>query len=342
MSDLEKAARLALDAMESALDESEANCHIACRAILTAQIDALRAALEQAEPMVEPVAWRTFDGEGGFDYHTYAYNENYASEWEQRNPNHKGWVEPLYLAPQQAEPVVTWSVLWDEDEPCVSIIKYLPDGNFEVVAYECKPAQQAEPVAMDKLIQIAWKMGFDAGKAEQVEQAEPVVVPGMDADAWLRQLYFGYKAHPDWRALAEAFNAGRSCRQQAEPVVDGSTSDGHHTFNELYDFRMSYNAALFNEWAASGKHYVHKSRRHHDGELCFGGGYFVVVAVLPGGQISNHYKDKYWDLFDIPQAEKALFEFDGHTGTDVLSRLRSYRPQRAKPVVVDTKAEGTE
>jgi hypothetical protein len=37
-------------------------------------------------------------------------------------------------------------------------------------------AQQAKPVAMDKLIQLAWKMGFDAAKAEQVAvQAEPVV-----------------------------------------------------------------------------------------------------------------------------------------------------------------------
>ena len=121
--------------------------------------------------------------------------------------------------------------------------------------------------------------------------------------------------------------------KQTEPVVDGNTSDGYHTFNELYDFRMSYNAALFNEWAAQGKH-VHKSYRHHDGELCFGGGYFVVVAVLPDGQISNHYKNEYWDLFNIVAVEKALFEFDGHTGADVLSRLKSYRPEpvQAEPV----------
>jgi hypothetical protein len=125
----------------------------------------------------------------------------------------------------------------------------------------------------------------------------------------------------------------REALEQAEPVVDGNTSDGYHTFNELYDFRMSYNAALFNEWAESGKHFVHKSRRHHDGELCFGGGYFVVVAVLPEGQISNHYKVKYWNLFNIVSVEKALFEFDGHTGSDVLSRLKSYRPQQAEPVV---------
>ena len=53
---------------------------------------------QQAEP-VEPVAWRTFDGEGGYDYRTYADNENYAAEWAQRNPRHVGWVKPLYTAP---------------------------------------------------------------------------------------------------------------------------------------------------------------------------------------------------------------------------------------------------
>jgi hypothetical protein len=57
----------------------------------------LRAALEQPEQ--EPVAWRTFDGEGGYEYRDYDDNENYRNEWDKRNPNHKGWVEPLYEAP---------------------------------------------------------------------------------------------------------------------------------------------------------------------------------------------------------------------------------------------------
>lgn len=47
----------------------------------------------------EPVAWRTFDGEGGYDYRSYEMNEAYDKEWAERNPNHKGWVEPLYTAP---------------------------------------------------------------------------------------------------------------------------------------------------------------------------------------------------------------------------------------------------
>ena len=120
-------------------------------------------------------------------------------------------------------------------------------------------------------------------------------------------------------------------------------SDGYHTFSQLYDCRLAYNAALFNEWATENPHQtnareghntamndtcvfkpkfnVHKSKRHNDGELCFGGGWFIVVAVLPTGQITNHYKLEDWDLFKIPETEKALVEFDGHTTDDVINRL---------------------
>jgi len=101
----------------------------------------------------------------------------------------------------------------------------------------------------------------------------------------------------------------------------GEISDGYHTFNELYEFRKVYNAALFNEWSKNNKYDVHKSRRHYEGDLCFGGGWFIVVAILPDGQISNHYEDKDWDLFKVYTFEKAKFPFDGHTSTDVLNRI---------------------
>lgn len=104
-------------------------------------------------------------------------------------------------------------------------------------------------------------------------------------------------------------------------VINGSTSDGYHTFDELYEFRKAYNVALFNEWALQGKNNVHKSEFHHDGEKCFGGGWFVVVAETDKGQISNHYEMKDWDLFKIPSSAKALVEFDGHTSEDVIERL---------------------
>ena len=105
--------------------------------------------------------------------------------------------------------------------------------------------------------------------------------------------------------------------------VTEDTSDGYHTFKELYEFRMVYNAILFNEWGLNNKYEVHKSLRHYDGELCFNGGWFIVVAILPTGQISNHYEEKYWNLFNIPQVEKASYPFDGHTSQDVIERLKN-------------------
>jgi len=67
------------------------------------QIDEAVAAIKEAlaQPEQKPVAWRTFDGEGGYDYCSYEDNENYADDWNKRNPNHKGWVEPLYTLPPQ-------------------------------------------------------------------------------------------------------------------------------------------------------------------------------------------------------------------------------------------------
>lgn len=100
-------------------------------------------------------------------------------------------------------------------------------------------------------------------------------------------------------------------------------SDGYHTFRELYEFRKVYNAALFNEWASQGKYDVHKSSHHNDGKECFGGGWFIVVAMLPTGQITNHYEMKDWDLFKVPTCATAAYPFDGHTSNDVLQRLKT-------------------
>ena len=97
----------------------------------------------------------------------------------------------------------------------------------------------------------------------------------------------------------------------------GELSDGYHTFEQLYDFRREYNAALVN----SGVWPSHKSHRHHDGELCFGGGWFIVMMETLFGQISNHYECKYWDEFHCEEKYVAD-EWDGHTDADVLERLK--------------------
>ena len=120
---------------------------------------------------------------------------------------------------------------------------------------------------------------------------------------------------------------------------DGGIRDEYHSFEELYNIRLAYNVALFNEWGNMSKmkeidhgikgkeiakYNVHKSWKHNDGEWCFGAQkkWFIVSAMLPTGLISNHYKAEYWDLFKIPSVERAEFEFDGHTALDVIDRLK--------------------
>lgn len=57
---------------------------------------------------------------------------------------------------------------------------------------------------------------------------------------------------------------------------------------------------------------------------CFGSDdWFIVMAILPTGQVSNHYESKYWDLFDVPERETA-FEYDGHTPNEASDRLEKY------------------
>jgi hypothetical protein len=109
---------------------------------------------------------------------------------------------------------------------------------------------------------------------------------------------------------------------RAKLTVDQDTSDGFHTFAELYRYRMLFNALLFNEWASGMwvKYGVHKSWLHHDGERPFGGGWFIVMAELPTGQISNHYPAEHWDLFKIPEHERAN-SYDGHTPEQAADRM---------------------
>ena len=115
----------------------------------------------------------------------------------------------------------------------------------------------------------------------------------------------------------------------AREAITEDTSDGYHTFKDLYEFRKIYNATLFNEWHEQGKYYVHKSTKHSDGEDCFGGGWFIVVATLPTGDISNHYEMKDWDLF-VCETREVAKKWDGHSSLDVLQRLQALTPPTNK------------
>lgn len=101
----------------------------------------------------------------------------------------------------------------------------------------------------------------------------------------------------------------------------GAISDGYHTFDMLYEMRMALSAAFFN--ALQEGFDVVKSWNHADGEKCFGGGWFIIQAKLPAGQISFHYPEKYWDNFKIPEVNTPD-QWDGHTEDDVINRLLAF------------------
>ena len=123
------------------------------------------------------------------------------------------------------------------------------------------------------------------------------------------------------------YTAQRPWLDLEEQLQRGEASDGHHTHNELYAYRLAYNALYFNMLAGYSQGSVTKSYRHHDGEPCFGvteegNRWFIVTAELLGGQVSNHYREKHWDLFKVPEVETAP-EWDGHTPDVALERLLS-------------------
>jgi hypothetical protein len=98
----------------------------------------------EGEQQAEPVAWRTFDGEGGYDYRTYDDTENYAVEWRRCNPGHENWVEPLYCAPQQA----VLKKDWPQAEE-VAWMVYTEDGQSVYVTdnpIDIRPSQRALPL----------------------------------------------------------------------------------------------------------------------------------------------------------------------------------------------------
>ena len=107
-------------------------------------------------------------------------------------------------------------------------------------------------------------------------------------------------------------------------------SDGYHTMDELYDHRIELFIALcrilsgYDDFQFTCQ--VWKSKRHADGELCFGTGTQFVMGIYKenGRQMSYHLPIERWN--DVPLAqelEKAPI-WDGHTSDDVIKRLRAF------------------
>ena len=95
-------------------------------------------------------------------------------------------------------------------------------------------------------------------------------------------------------------------------MIDGETSDGYHTFNELYHHR----AVLFSVIVSNFSDRAWKSKLHADGD-----GMFIVGIETPDGQATYHYDvEPYWDMFRCKEVDRAP-EWDGHTPDQAIERI---------------------
>ena len=108
----------------------------------------------------------------------------------------------------------------------------------------------------------------------------------------------------------------------AEPFITGETSDGYHTFNELYHHR----AVLFSVIVKAFPEKAWKARKHHDGTMY--DGMFIVGIETPYGQATYHYDmEPYWNMFYCKEIECAP-EWDGHTPAQAIERIGKLEPVR--------------
>ena len=120
----------------------------------------------------------------------------------------------------------------------------------------------------------------------------------------------------------DAINSAIDLINNPSLLVTGDTSDGYHTFNELYHHR----AVLFSVIVKAFPDQAWKSRKHHDGSMY--DGMFIVGIETPDGQATYHYDIKpYWYMFECKELEYAP-EWDGHTSAQAIDRIGQLEPMR--------------
>lgn len=96
--------------------------------------------------------------------------------------------------------------------------------------------------------------------------------------------------------------------------INGETSDGYHTFNELYYHRMILFAVICNTYKSKSW----KSKLHDDGTMF--DNYFIVGVTTPQGEYTYHYEMKYWNIFKVTEINNAP-TWDGHKPEDITRLL---------------------
>lgn len=95
-------------------------------------------------------------------------------------------------------------------------------------------------------------------------------------------------------------------------------SDGHHTFGDLYQQRAVLFCTICNLYPSISW----KSRNHFDDDDPMYEGDFIAGIYTPMGQAAFHLKNKYWDMLNVSEIEKAP-RYDGYSSEEALKRIVS-------------------
>ena len=105
----------------------------------------------------------------------------------------------------------------------------------------------------------------------------------------------------------------------SEEISTKEISDGHHTFGDLYRHRITLFCTLCNllpeiSW---------KSKKHFDeaNDPMFNDS-FIAGINTPDGVATYHIKLKYWEMFNVPELERAP-RYDLYSSEDVIDRILS-------------------
>jgi len=107
-----------------------------------------------------------------------------------------------------------------------------------------------------------------------------------------------------------------------------NTSDGYHTFKELYEHRITLFIALCKilradpQYQTGQKADIWRSKLHSDG-TSFDGWFVMGIGTNKGEQITYHLPTSKWEETNFAETKEKAPEWDGHTSEDVLKRLKN-------------------
>lgn len=103
---------------------------------------------------------------------------------------------------------------------------------------------------------------------------------------------------------------------------DLEVSDGYHTFDELYEHRITLYIKLCQVLKEHCDSNIWRSKFHSDG-TDFNGWFILGVRQAKGEQITYHVPLSKWEDTNFAETKEKAPEFDGHTSEDVLERLKN-------------------